>query len=175
MKILIIGFLVLFGWSALSTHLYVCHIKGLCNEREAVLIDTVTVKNIPIADTLSKTLAVSPAAIPENLVIYFAFDKSDFNPDSGTATRLNESMTYIIRNVQARLSITGYTDAIGSDEYNQTLGYRRARSVQNYFENKGVPAAKIMIGSKGEKEPAEDNSTSGGRAKNRRTTISVKQ
>ena len=36
MKILIIGFLVLFSWSALSTYIYVCKIKGLCIERETI-------------------------------------------------------------------------------------------------------------------------------------------
>jgi outer membrane protein OmpA-like peptidoglycan-associated protein len=173
MKILIIGFLVLFSWSALSTHFYVCDIMGLCNKRETIVVDTISVKNASTSDTLSNALAVKPAAVPENFIIYFAFDKSDFNADEGTNTRFEESMTYMNQNVQARLSIKGYTDAIGTEEYNQALGFRRAKSVQNYFESKGVPAEKITIGSFGEREPAEDNSTSIGRAKNRRTSISI--
>jgi OOP family OmpA-OmpF porin len=72
------------------------------------------------------------------------------------------------------LSITGHTDAIGSDEYNQALGYRRAKSVQHYFESKGIPANKIIIESKGEKEPADNNSSVTGRANNRRTIITIK-
>ena len=174
MKILIIGFLVLFGWSALSTHLYVCHIKGLCSEKETIAVKTTGVKNGYTADTLPKAPAAKPAEMPENLTVYFAFDKSEINSDAETTMRLDQSMTYINQNVQASLSITGYTDAIGSDEYNQRLGFRRAQSVQHYFESKGVAAGKISVGSKGEKEPAADNSTSGGRAKNRRATISIK-
>lgn len=79
------------------------------------------------------------------------------------------------QNLQSRLSITGYTDALGSDEYNLALGYRRAQSLQNYFERKGIPANKIIIDSKGEKQPADDNNTKEGRAKNRRSEITLKQ
>jgi outer membrane protein OmpA-like peptidoglycan-associated protein len=174
MKILIIGFLVLFGWSALSTHLYVCNIKGLCSEKANIMVETTGVKNDYTADTLPKTVAAKPVAMPENMTVYFAFDKSEINSDAETASSLKKSMNYITQNVQASLSITGYTDAVGSDEYNQGLGYRRAQSVQHFFENKGVPAAKISIGSKGEKEPAGDNTTSQGRAKNRRAIIAIK-
>jgi OOP family OmpA-OmpF porin len=71
--------------------------------------------------------------------------------------------------------ITGYTDDKGSDIYNQALGYRRAQSVQDYFKSKGVTAEKITLDSKGEKEPAENNSTDVGRSKNRRASISINQ
>ncbi|MBE3087173.1 MAG: OmpA family protein [Bacteroidetes bacterium] len=174
MKILVIGFLALFCWSALSTYIYVCKVKGLCNETETILISNVSVKNANTADSLPNTLAGKPVTIPKNLFIYFAFDKSEFNFDAVTDKYVNESNEYLDQNSQARLSITGHTDAIGSDEYNQTLGYRRAQSVQHFFENKGLPANKIIIESKGEKEPVDDNNTTSGRANNRRTAITIK-
>ena len=74
---------------------------------------------------------------PGNLLIYFGFDKSDFSSDSSTGRYFNESNKYLVLNPQARLSITGYTDAIGSDEYNQALGFRRAQTMQKYFDFKG--------------------------------------
>jgi outer membrane protein OmpA-like peptidoglycan-associated protein len=78
------------------------------------------------------------------------------------------------QNAQSRLNITGHTDARGTDQYNQDLGYRRAQSVQRYFESKGIPASKIVIESRGEKEPANDNNTDSGRANNRRTVLTIK-
>ena len=75
--------------------------------------------------------------------------------------------------MKARLSITGHTDAIGSEEYNLALGFRRAQSVQSYFENKGIPANRIIVESSGEKEPADNNNTTTGRANNRRTVITI--
>lgn len=175
MKILIIGFLAFFGWSALSTHLYVCKIKGLCDEPMTMQTQVTDNKDIIAGNTSGKPLAPEQAASPGELSIYFAFDKSEFNSDSVTDKYFDKSNTYLDQNSQARLSITGYTDAIGSNEYNQALGYRRAQRLQNYFESKGIPANKVIIESKGEKEPAEDNNTSAGRANNRRTEITIKK
>lgn len=175
MKILIIGFLAFLSWSALSTHLYVCKIKGLCSEQETVQIGSVNQGDVVSGDTLNKSLIREQAVIPENLIIHFAFDKSEFNSDAATDKYYNESNSYLDKNSQAMLSITGYTDAIGSDEYNQSLGYRRAQSMQHYFESKGMPANKIIIESKGEKEPVNNNNTAAGRANNRRAAITIKQ
>jgi len=173
MKILIIGFLALFGWSALSTHIYVCNIKGLCNEQETIETGAVNPDDVIAGDTLSKPLVNELAVIPENMIIYFAFDKSEFSSDAETDKYFDESNAFLNQNSQARLGITGHTDAIGSDEYNQALGYRRAQSMQHYFESKGMPANKILIESKGEKEPADGNNTTAGRANNRRTAITI--
>ena len=174
MKILIIGFLALFGWSALSTHIFVCKIKRLCDETITVQISEVKNKNVITVDTLPKSAVHEQPVIPENLVIYFAFDKSEFNSETITDKYNNESNKYLDQNLQARLFITGHTDATGSDEYNQALGYRRAKSVQLYFESKGVPENRIIVESMGEKEPADNNSTAKGRANNRRTIITIK-
>ena len=175
MKILIIGFLVLFGWSALSTHIYVCKIKGLCNEPVTNQIDTLNQKDAIAADTLAKPLVQEKEVIPADLIIYFAFDKSEFKSDVKIDNYFNESNAFLNQNSQSRLSITGHADAIGTDEYNEALGYRRAKSMQHYFEGKGMSANKIIIESKGEKEPADNNSTAAGRANNRRTVITIKK
>ena len=175
MKILLIGFFVFSGWSALSTYIYVCKIKGLCNDPTTVQIGTIKHADVIAGDTLDKSLVQEQAMIPENLIVYFAFDKSEFKSDAGTDKYVDESTVYLDQNLQARLSITGHADAIGSDEYNQALGYRRAQRLQHYFERKGMPANKITIESKGEKEPADDNNTDAGRANNRRTVITIKK
>ena len=175
MKILIIGFFAFVIWTALSTHIYVCKIKGLCNKPVTVQIDAVNDKDVIAGDTLLKPIVQEQTVVPENLIIYFAFDKSEFNPDAETDKYFDESNAYLDQSSQARLSITGHTDAIGSDEYNQALGYRRAQSMQHYFASKGMPANKIIIESRGEKEPADNNNTAAGRANNRRTVITIKK
>lgn len=173
MKTLIIGFLVFLGWSSISTYLYVCKIKGLCSPHETIMISTIKVNDAYTADSLPNTLAEIPA-MPDKLFVYFAFDKSEFISDPDLTKFYDASITYMFHNSDAGLRIIGHTDAKGSDEYNQALGYRRAQSVQNYFESKGISAEKIKIESKGEKEPAENNGTDEGRSKNRRATITIK-
>jgi outer membrane protein OmpA-like peptidoglycan-associated protein len=51
-----------------------------------------------------------------------------------------------------RLDILGYTDRIGSDEYNQQLSERRAWAVARYLMTRGVPLAKIRVEGRGERE-----------------------
>jgi len=174
MKTLIIGFILFLGWSAFSIHIYVCNIRGLCGEPMTSKIILVDQKNINANDTLNKLRVQKQAIIPENLVTYFAFDKSDFNVDARTNKYFDDSNAFLNQNPQAKLSITGYTDAVGTDEYNLALGYRRAQSVRHYFESKGVPVNKIILESRGEKDPADDNNTSAGRANNRRTVLTIK-
>jgi OOP family OmpA-OmpF porin len=174
MRILIIGFLVFCGWAALSTWTYVCKIKGLCCEPTTVQAETVSQKEAIAYDSVPQPAVQPQVVIPDNLVIYFAYDESDFTPDAATNKFLDESNAYLNQNLQARLHITGHADAKGTDQYNQELGLRRAQSVQKYFESKGMPANKIVTESKGEKEPADDNNTTAGRANNRRTVLTIK-
>jgi outer membrane protein OmpA-like peptidoglycan-associated protein len=174
MKTLIIGFFVLLSWSALSTHIYVCKIKGLCNEREPILMGNIIVKNGFTTDSLPNTLTGERVQGQKNHIIYFKFDYSEFNSDAETDKYSFETNAFLAKNSQSRLCIVGYTDAIGSDEYNQSLGFRRAQSVKKYFESKGIPSGRILLESKGEKEPVADNITDEGRSKNRRTVITIK-
>jgi outer membrane protein OmpA-like peptidoglycan-associated protein len=175
MKILIFGFIVFSTWSSMATYIYVCKIKGLCNKHTLTLIDAASHENVIAGDKIRKPAVREDAVIPINLITYFAFDKSDFNSDTAAENYFDKSNMYLNENSQAMISITGHTDAIGSNVYNNALGYRRAKSMRHYFESMGIPANKIIIDSKGEKEPADDNKTEMGRANNRRTEITLKK
>ena len=176
MKILLIGFFAFLTWSAISTYIYVCKINGLCNEPIAMQLNAVSQKESVAGDTFRMPLVKEEALeIPKDLILYYAFDKSEFISDSAVDRYFDGSMAYLEQNAQCRLNITGYTDAVGSFEYNQALGYRRAQRVQHYFESRGIPVKRIAIESRGEKEPADDNNTMAGRANNRRTKTTIKK
>ena len=174
MKILLIGLLALSSWLAVSTYIYVCKIQGLCSEPETVQVDEVSNKDVMAADTLNQPSVQEEVVMPGDLIVYFEFDKSEFNSDAETGKYVDELKVYLGQNSQPRLIITGHTDANGSDEYNQALAYRRAQSAQRYFDSMGLPADKIQIESKGEKEPVDDNNTAAGRANNRRIIVTIK-
>ena len=67
----------------------------------------------------------------------------------------------------------GHTDSVGTDAYNQKLSVKRAESVKAYLVSKGIEANRVYTEGKGEKQPAADNKTAEGRAKNRRVEIEV--
>ncbi|SEM35870.1 Outer membrane protein OmpA [Pseudomonas sp. ok272] len=74
----------------------------------------------------------------------------------------------------ARLTVTGYTDSVGSDAYNQKLSEKRAHSVVEYLVERGVPSASfVSVSGAGESNPVADNKTADGRAMNRRTEIKI--
>jgi outer membrane protein OmpA-like peptidoglycan-associated protein len=174
MRILIIGFIVFAGWTTLSTYIYVCKIKGLCMEHHITLVETDIHNKALTNEPNAEDKIEKKAEIPKDLVIYFAFDKSEFISSSEASSYFDKSSEYILQNPQVNLNITGHADAIGSVEYNYALGLRRAQSMQVYFESKGMPANRIRIESRGEKEPVDDNSTASGRANNRRTVVTIK-
>ncbi len=73
-----------------------------------------------------------------------------------------------------QLQISGHTDNVGSDAYNQKLSEDRAKSVRDYFLKKGVPANRMVVTGFGLKYPIDTNDTEEGRAKNRRVEVDIK-
>ncbi|HEY7319333.1 MAG TPA: OmpA family protein [Candidatus Binatia bacterium] len=70
--------------------------------------------------------------------------------------------------------IAGHTDNVGSEDYNYELGKKRADAVSRYLiTQKKVDPLKVISVSYGESAPLQDNSSSQGRAKNRRVEILV--
>ena len=105
--------------------------------------------------------------------VHFQFDKatlteSDKEVLDKVATRLKGESS------SAQLTVTGYTDSVGSDAYNQKLSDRRAHSVVEYLIEQGVPRSSfVSVVGAGESNPVADNSTADGRAQNRRTEIKI--
>ncbi|MDR2305809.1 MAG: OmpA family protein [Paucimonas sp.] len=91
--------------------------------------------------------------------------------------RLNTVATRLKKEApSARLSVTGHTDSVGSDRYNQKLSERRAHSVVHYLVESGVPRASfVSVVGAGESQPVADNATAEGRAMNRRTEIKIQR
>ncbi len=101
--------------------------------------------------------------------VLFAFDRSHLNAKAQQAVQklcdiLNQ---YAERNVL----IEGYTDNIGSPQYNQALSERRAEAVKRALTDKGIAGIRISIRGYGEAFPAMPNDTAGNRQINRRVEI----
>ena len=73
----------------------------------------------------------------------FAYDSADLQP--GSMDQLQKLATLIKRNPKATFSVEGYTDSLGSPEYNLDLSERRADSVKEYLVNvMGINPAQIQ-------------------------------
>jgi len=68
--------------------------------------------------------------------------------------KLDEVISVLNTNTNVNnVTITGYTDRLGSDKYNQKLSERRAVSVKNYMISKGIDASRLKAEGRGEANP----------------------
>ena len=70
-----------------------------------------------------------------------------------------------------KVGIYGHTDNVGNQNSNQILSEERALSVKNYLIGKGLPVGRIESKGLGSTQPIAENTTSSGKAKNRRVQI----
>ncbi|WP_158793494.1 OmpA family protein [Granulicella sp. L60] len=72
-----------------------------------------------------------------------------------------------------KLQVEGYTDSVGSDDYNQKLSENRADAVRDFLVTQGVSADNISATGYGKAKPVADNATAQGRSQNRRVNLVV--
>ncbi len=100
----------------------------------------------------------------------FGFDKYQITPDMEPA--LEQALTILKNSSCQRFTVTGHTDSVGTDEYNQKLSERRVNAVTTWFRQKGFTGQFKVVG-KGELSPKFDNQTEDGRHLNRRVEITT--
>lgn len=88
--------------------------------------------------------------------VLFDFDKATLR---GEGKKILD--TEIVEKMKAHpevelVLITGHTDRIGDDKYNQKLSERRAASVKKYLSSQGIEDSRLHAVGKGEKEPVVD-------------------
>lgn len=77
----------------------------------------------------------------------------------------------VLKGDTGKIVVTGHTDSKGSDAYNLKLGERRAETVKQCLVDRGIPASRIIVRSKGKSDPIASNDTEEGRQANRRVEI----
>jgi outer membrane protein OmpA-like peptidoglycan-associated protein len=91
----------------------------------------------------------------------------------GATGNLNKLVTFLIEYPNRTVMIEGYTDSVGSEEYNQGLSQRRADSVKTYLVGQGVGSVRLSASGRGESDPVADNDSATGRQQNRRVEVII--
>jgi OOP family OmpA-OmpF porin len=120
--------------------------------------------------------AAAPAPVPAAKINYaadalFDFDKSVLKPEAKAKLDDLASKAKAI-NLEVAIAV-GHTDSVGGSDYNQKLSVARAEAVKAYLVSKGIEKNRIYTEGKGKNQPAADNKTAEGRAKNRRVEVEV--
>lgn len=104
--------------------------------------------------------------------LLFAFDSADLSNDAkGVLDDLISALDG--RESVKSVTIRGYADATGPEEYNEQLSQRRAESVRNYLRDKGIQADNWNVEAFGEDNPVASNDDERGRSENRRVVVEM--
>jgi len=104
---------------------------------------------------------------------YFDYDKHTLRPDAETALRKDaQTLADIIKQYpDFKLTVEGFCDERGSDEYNMALGDARAKQTKEYLANLGLPDNQLATISYGKEKPVCTEHDEECWQKNRRTHI----
>ncbi len=108
---------------------------------------------------------------------YFDYDKHTIRPDAQTALRTDaQTLGDIIKQYpDFKLTVEGYCDERGSEEYNLALGDARASQAKEYLAGMGVPGDQLRIMSFGKDRPICTDHDEDCWQKNRRAHITQAQ
>ncbi|TMU55222.1 OmpA family protein [Flagellimonas algicola] len=100
--------------------------------------------------------------------------------DTGKSSIKAESTSVMVDIIQilneypnAKFTVEGHTDSVGSAKLNQSLSEKRANSVRDFLIDKGIDAGRLTAIGYGEDKPIATNNTRAGRTQNRRVEINL--
>jgi len=108
------------------------------------------------------------ASVRFNYNSYEAVDSKNFQAIMRCADQL-------IFDRSLKISIAGFTDNKGNDDYNEQLSMLRASHIKSYLVDLGVNADQIILSANGSSDPVAGNATAKERAENRRVELAVIQ
>ncbi len=104
--------------------------------------------------------------------VLFAFDSSRLNP---AAQQVLATVVQRVRSAPpGRVTVTGYTDSIGTKSYNLGLSRRRAAAVVGFLAaHAGRHGHTYQAVGKGKADPVATNANAAGRQQNRRVSVDI--
>lgn len=103
--------------------------------------------------------------------ILFDTGKSSIKAESTSV--MVDIITILKEYPNAKFTVEGHTDSVGSEKLNQSLSESRALSVKEFLVDKGIEEFRLSAVGYGESKPMATNNTRAGRAQNRRVEINL--
>jgi OOP family OmpA-OmpF porin len=110
----------------------------------------------PAAEPAPATV-VEPKTFSLSSDVLFEFNKATLKPAANQALDALFSQIVAANPKDGVATVSGYTDRIGSDNYNIALSEKRAQSVASYLVSKGLYADKVRVEGRGKANPVTGN------------------
>jgi outer membrane protein OmpA-like peptidoglycan-associated protein len=121
-----------------------------------------------------KDIPLKPIKKGEKIILYNIFYETDsYVLKSESQYELDKIVRFLNDNQLVNIEISGHTDNIGSEAYNQSLSENRAKSVVKYITGHGINPSRLTYKGYGFSVPVDTNDTNEGRALNRRTELKI--
>jgi len=139
--------------------------------REPGRVEKRTVTPEEVRQAFGPTLAAQPPR-PLSLTLYFLEGRDEFTPESRQLVQ--SVLAEIARRPAPEVVVIGHTDRVGTVQFNDALSLRRAERARDELVKAGVPAARIQIEGRGEREPLIPTADEVPEPRNRRVEISIR-
>ena len=106
------------------------------------------------------------------LVLYFKTGQAAINLTAAQRQKIAD-ISHCVDKLGVKVQVVGHTDNTGDASNNVVLGQQRADFAKGYLIKNGILESNIESSSKGQIDPIADNGTEEGRAKNRRTVVTI--
>jgi len=143
--------------------------------KDGVLFNAASFSFKETTDDLAERLAAIKARLDANPVtIYFDTGEQNVNLTAAQRTDFSDLVFYLDNVADSSLEVGGHTDDRGDLALNTRLSRKRAEFVRDYLTSNGLDANRFSAQGYGPDSPIADNSSSAGRAKNRRVEVRLK-
>jgi len=103
------------------------------------------------------------------------FATNEYKLDNKSKTEIDKIVRFMNEYQKVVLEISGHTDDVDTDDFNQKLSEKRAKSVYDYLLKSGIAPLRLTYKGYGEKQPTVANDTDANKAINRRIEFKVLQ
>lgn len=123
---------------------------------------------------LRKDIPLDPVSSGTSVILNNIFyDVDSYFLTRRSSAELDKIYKFLMDNRTVRIEISGHTDSTGTDKYNLELSGKRAGQVVDYLTSRGIDPERLVAKGYGSSKPVADNATEEGRAKNRRTELTI--
>jgi outer membrane protein OmpA-like peptidoglycan-associated protein len=122
-----------------------------------------------LKDIYLKKIKIGETVVLKNIF----FETNSYELRKESIIEIDKLRDFLQKNKTIRIELSGHTDNVGTDQYNQKLSENRANSVKEFLLKQGISQDRITYKGYGKSLPVASNDNEEGRAQNRRTEFKV--